>query len=74
MSVASILLLMLLIIGSIIIYMQFKLSDEKCPPERIIYRYVPRTFKEEQKEPVDVQDLFGKLFKDQPDILMKTQV
>jgi len=33
-----------------------------CPDPSIEYRYVPRTFKEEQKERVPIEDIFNKLF------------
>ncbi len=34
----------------------------KCPPTQIVYRYVPRTFKEEQENPVPVSELFKSMF------------
>lgn len=55
-------LILLLVIGVVIIFMQVKLSDEKCPPDRVIYKYVPRTFKEEQQDPVKVSDVFKDMF------------
>lgn len=38
----------------------------KCyTPKKIIeYRYIPRTFQEEQKEPVSVFDFYDDLFQD----------
>ena len=33
-----------------------------CPKPYIEYRYVPRTFKEEQEEKVPLEDIFNKLF------------
>ena len=71
MSTLTILLTFLLIIGIAIIYMQFKLSDEKCLPERVIYKYIPRTFKEEQQDPLNVEDMFKKVFDTQTDVLSR---
>ena len=34
----------------------------KCPKQVTEYRYVPRTFKEEQDEPVIIEDIFNKMF------------
>jgi hypothetical protein len=34
-----------------------------CSPSTVIeYRYIPRTFKEDQKEPVSVLDLYDTMF------------
>ena len=35
----------------------------KCPPKEIIYKYIPRTFKEEQDNPVPISDMFDSMFK-----------
>lgn len=35
---------------------------KKCPPKEVIYKYVPRTFKEEQNNPIPMKDLFGSMF------------
>lgn len=34
----------------------------KCPPNKTIYRFIPRTFKEEQENPVPLDDLFKTMF------------
>ena len=34
----------------------------KCPKPLIEYKYIPRTFQEEQEEPVIIQDLFSDMF------------
>lgn len=36
----------------------------KCPPARIEYRYVPRTFQEEQENPIRVSQLFNNMFQE----------
>jgi hypothetical protein len=50
----------------VIIILQFRLSDEKCPPKDVIYKYIPRTFKEEQIDPVKVSEIFKDMFEKDP--------
>lgn len=38
------------------------INSKKCDPKRIEYRFVPRTFKEEQENPVGVQEIFNDMF------------
>jgi hypothetical protein len=35
---------------------------KQCPKPIIEYRYVPRSFKEEQAEPIPIKDIFGTMF------------
>jgi hypothetical protein len=37
-------------------------SHSQCPPKLIEYRYLPRTFEEMQKEPIEVEKVFDDLF------------
>ena len=37
-------------------------STFKCPKPIIEYRYIPRTFEEEQNEPVKVSKIFDTMF------------
>lgn len=60
--------LLLFVIGVIIIILQINLSNNKCPPEKIIYQYVPRTFKEEQMNPIKSSEIFRDMF-EKPSIL-----
>jgi hypothetical protein len=53
----------MLIISLIILYIAIKSATLECP--RVIeYRYIPRTFEEEQKEPVMVSQIFKRMFED----------
>jgi hypothetical protein len=56
------LLLLLLIIGIILI--TTSLTKESCGRNKgkIIYRYIPKTFEDDQNEPVYVTDIFKTLF------------
>jgi len=56
------LVIIILFIGILLITVSLTQSAQKCPPEKIIYRYLPRTFEEEQDEPVYVSDIFNTMF------------
>ena len=55
--------LIIIIIILLIIYEMIRLNTlKKCPKPYIEYRYVPRSFKDEQDEPVPIADIFNKMF------------
>lgn len=35
---------------------------QKCPPPKIEYRYIPRTFQQDQDNPVKVSELYHTMF------------
>lgn len=37
-------------------------NNQQCPPPKTIYKYIPRTFEEEQNEPVYASDIFITMF------------
>lgn len=37
-------------------------NQQSCPPPQIVYKYIPRTFEEEQENPVYVSDIFQSMF------------
>jgi hypothetical protein len=55
-----------LIIGIILLFIVYEIISikimKKCPKPYIEYRYVPRSFKDEQDEPVPIDDIFNKMF------------
>jgi hypothetical protein len=55
---------MLFFFGIIFIVIEVTKSNSTCPQQETIYRYLPRSFKEEQEEPVPIDDLYGKMFKE----------
>jgi hypothetical protein len=57
-----ILLLIIIITGILLMY--FFVNEKKCPDPVIEYRFVPRTFKEEQENPTSVNDLFSNMFQE----------
>jgi hypothetical protein len=55
-------LLIILIIGLLLVIINLTKMYTKCPENKIIYKYIPRTFKEEQESPIDVSEIFKELF------------
>ena len=56
-------MLIIIFLGILSITVSVVKTNQNCPGEKIIYRYIPRTFEEEQSEPVYVSDIFGAMFK-----------
>ena len=52
----------LLFFGAALIMVGFIRSQSQCLPPKIDYRFIPRTFIEEQESPVSVTDMFAKMF------------
>jgi hypothetical protein len=59
-----ILLFVLLFLGLALIFIGFIRANRHCPPLKIQYRWVPRSFVEEQQSPVPVTDIFASMFYD----------
>lgn len=55
-------LIVSIIVGIFLIYVAFKTSERVCPPAQIIYKFIPRTLKEEMENPVKVTEVFDKMF------------
>jgi len=58
----NLILVTLMFIAIILVVVGFIKVGQQCPQRKIEYRYVPRTFIEDQKEPVPVTDIFAKMF------------
>lgn len=58
-------LLFLFVIAVIFISIGYKESRDNCPLPKIEYRYVPRTFYEEQVSGNDVVKLYSDMFNEQ---------
>lgn len=56
------LLLFILFIGIIFIVIDVTKNSAVCPKEQIIYKYIPRTFADEEAEPTNVTDIFKTMF------------
>ena len=64
------LLFFILFIGLIFIVAGYIQSNQRCPPPIVVYRYIPRTFEEEQDNPMPLVSMFGKMF-EEPDQFMQ---
>lgn len=56
------LVLLLFLIGIILITIGYTKSNLKCPPSKIQYRFIPRSFYEEQLSPNNVLSNFQSMF------------
>ena len=57
-----------LILGIILITIGISRMYFTKDNSKVIYRYIPRTFNEEQNNPVPLSDLYGRMFQEiQPD-------
>ena len=58
----NVLLLLLLLVGFVFIVIGFVKANNTCAPQKVEYRFTPRTFVEDQESPVPVTDIFAKMF------------
>ena len=59
-------MILIIFIGLTIIIVDItrKITMQKCPKPEIMYKYVSRTFEEEQTNPITVSEIFKGLFND----------
>lgn len=55
--------IIILWIGILLMGLGWYRSRYRCPPPVVEYRFVPRTFKEEQESPVNIEDFYYDMFK-----------
>ena len=55
-------IVVLLLISIIFIAVGYIKSNQKCPPPIVEFRYIPKTFKEEQNVTTPILSQFGTLF------------
>ena len=60
----KVLILLLLIIGLILITIGYVKTNNFCPHSKVEYRYIPRTFEQEQNNELPLMAVHGKMFKD----------
>ncbi len=56
------LILFIFFFGLVLVISEIISNIRETPKERVIYRYIPRTFDEEMDEPVFVSDIFETMF------------
>jgi hypothetical protein len=57
-------IVLLSFVGIIAIVIGYINQLQTCPPPRVEYRYIPRTFEDEQNDPVRVTKLFRNMFEE----------
>ena len=53
----------LIVIGLTLVLFGWFKSKYKCPLPIVEYRFIPRTFEEEQSSPASLDDIFYKMFR-----------
>jgi hypothetical protein len=62
MGAVSVIMQSFFMIGLLLIIISIVREYNQCEPPQIIYRYIPRTFIEEQENPVPLDDIFYEMF------------
>ena len=57
-------LLILWIVAVVFMVIGYINQIKTCPPPVVEYRYIPRTFKEEQENPAKVSEIFNNMFEE----------
>lgn len=61
-SMLQLILLLLIFVGIIFVTINIVKNNCKCEDQQVIYRYIPRTFDEEQEDPAYASDVHKVLF------------
>jgi hypothetical protein len=62
MSPFQFMMMVVFVIGLILVGIDLIRTYNKCPENKIIYRYLPRSFIEDQENPVPLDDIFYSMF------------
>jgi len=57
-------IVLLTFIGIVAVIIGYINQIQQCPPPKVEYRYIPRTFDDEQSDPVKVSKLFRNMFEE----------
>lgn len=57
-------LIILVVLGANLLMVGVFMSLQTCPPPKVEYRFIPRTFNEEMESPVSVIDQLQNVFDD----------
>jgi hypothetical protein len=55
-------LVLFIFIGIIFVVIDLVKTDRVCPQNKVIYRFIPRTYDEESESPAFVTDIFKTMF------------
>ena len=56
------LVFLLMLIGFAFIVVGVVKSNQQCPPPKVQYRYIPRTFEQEQSHPQQLPSMYRDMF------------
>ncbi len=59
----KLLVIVLLVIGITLVLNGYYRNTMQCDPQRIVYKYIPRSLSEDQLDPVKVSDIFQPMFR-----------
>lgn len=57
-------IVLLAFVGIVAVVIGYINQIKQCPPPKVEYRYIPRTFEDEQNDPVKVTRLFRNMFEE----------
>lgn len=55
-------LVLLMFVAVMLVFVGYVKATHHCPPRKVEYRYVPRTFIEESEDPTPISDIFASMF------------
>lgn len=58
----QIIMMLIFLIGLILVTISLTKTYNRCEPTKTVYRYVPRTFIEDQENPIPLDDIFYDMF------------
>jgi hypothetical protein len=56
--------ILLAFIGIVALIVGYVNQLKQCPPPKVEYRYIPRSFEEDQNDPTKVSQVFRKMFEE----------
>ena len=63
MELKNIIIMLIFVVSIMLVYEMTRINTlNKCPKPITEYRYIPRTFTEEQNEPIPIDDIFKTMF------------
>jgi len=57
-------ILFLFVVGLVMTVSGYHKQNQTCPPPKVVYKYIPKTFEEEQNNPVKVSQIFADMFEE----------
>ena len=55
-------ILFLFVVGLVMVVSGYHKQNQEIPPPKVVYKYIPKTFEEEQNNPIKVSQFFSDMF------------